>query len=299
MKAASRIDALVRLDASMEDRSRVLRSVVAAAAIAFALEVAIDAWLGDAPDVADVVALLILYPIIVLVALGLGWWLGTRTWPRRGVRVTRRMLRRRIRANREMMFICDRPDRGRSLARSVWEVVGFCAGASLAVIGLALSLGAGAVLVSLLTATLPIASVWAAFLLVPYWLLARLGVRTVDPVRWLVQPLSLRYAERMKLSNGALVLLGLGAMFSALFRTGLSGAAAFEQAMLAALRIVTSILVIAAAAVAYYQRRERALAHALELEAIEMGVRDGRGMSDGDFLPRLPKGGSGGFTPRS
>lgn len=276
----------MKLDTAMEERSYVLRTVVIAAAIAFVLDTALTA-LSRPIRASDVLALLILYPITVGFYLALGWWLGNRAWPKRGSALTRRIIRRRIRS-KKLIFICDRPDAPRSLTRRIWEVVGFSAG--LSVLGIAIvqlfelnALVSGPILFLLL-----LGSVWGAFVIVPYWMLSRLGLRTIDPLRWTIIPIGRRYAERAKLSNGVFVLAGAGALFNILFRSGASGVDAVAGALTVVVRTIASILVIAAAAVAFYQRNEHALNHSLEIEAIEMGVRDGRGMSDGDFLPRLP-----------
>lgn len=270
----------------MEDRTRVLRVVFVAAAIAFALDSALAA-LADGITFVEIAARLVLYPISVLLSLGLGWWLGSRAWPKRGGALTRRLIRRRI-AAKKLIFICDRPDAPRSLPRRIWEVVGFSAGASVLGFAIIRLVEPPAAIEAPLLFFLPLVTLWGSFVIIPYWMLARLGLRTIDPLRWTIIPVGRRYAERAKVSNGALVLLGAGALFNILFRAGASGQEAVVGALAVVLRTVVSILVIAAAAVAYYHRREFGLSHELEMESIAMGVRDGRGMSDGDFLPRLP-----------
>lgn len=270
-----------------ERRRDVARIVAVAALLSFGIEVFLESLVGTL-TVGEAVARLLAYPIAVAFFWAVGWWLGTRTWPRRGARLLRRALRRRIRDTRALLFLSDRPDRRLPLWRRVWEVVGFSAGLTLLVTSTLLLLDAPAGLILLLAGLLPGLTLWASFLLVPYWLFSRLGVRVVDAVRWLVLPLSRRYADRLKLSNGALVVLGLGATVNATLRAGASGGEAVAGSLVTALRIVGSVLIVAAAAVAYYMKDERALVHTLEREAVEMGLRDGRGMSDGDFLPRLP-----------
>ncbi|HET6403919.1 MAG TPA: hypothetical protein VFH78_04680 [Candidatus Thermoplasmatota archaeon] len=274
----------MKLDTAMEDRTRVLQTVVAAAAIAFALDTALAAIAGPL-GAADVLGRLVGYAILVPLYLAIGWWLGTRAWPKRGAALTRRIIRRRI-ALKRLIFICDRPDAPRSLPRRIWEVVGFAAG--LSVLGIAALMLVRETVDGLLVLLMPLAALWGAFVIIPYWMLSRLGLRTVDPVRWTIIPIGRRYAERARVSNGALVLLGAGALFNILFRAGASGTEAVAGALAVVLRTIITVLVIAAAAVAYYHRHEFALARKLEAECIEMGVRDGRGMSDGDFLPRLP-----------
>ena len=276
----------VKLDTAMEERSYVLRTVVAASAIAFGLDTLLTVPVGELTARA-VLFRLGGYSLLLPVFIAFGWWFGTRTWPNHGSRITRSLIRRRI-ASKKLIFICDRPDAPRRLTRRIWEVVGFSAGA--AVIGFAIVtlVSPPTAIARAILTTLPFVTLWGAFAIVPYWQLSRLGLRTIDPLRWTIIPIGRRYAERAKVSNGALVLLGAGAFFNILFRTGASGIEALTGALVAVLRTVVIILVIAAAGVAYYHRGEFSRSHALELEAIQMGVRDGRGMSDGDFLPRLP-----------
>lgn len=276
----------MKLDTAMEDRTRVLQTVAAAAGIAFALDLLL-LRLQRPVGAGEIIARLVVYPITVLFYLAIGWWLGRRAWPKRGTALTRSLIRRRI-ASKKLIFICDRPDARRNLLRRIWEVVGFSAG--LVLFGLAIirffelnALVSGPLLFILIIGTL-----WGAFAIIPYWQLSRLGLRTIDPVRWTIIPIGRRYAERARLSNGFFVVIGAGAVFNILIRSGASGLDAVAESLTLVLQTVVSILVIATAAVAFYHRTEFALSHKLELEAIEMGVRDGRGMSDGDFLPRLP-----------
>lgn len=276
----------MKLDTAMEDRTRVLRTVAAAAGIALALDIVLDALQGPV-EAGTVLGLVLFYVILTPVFLAVGWWLGTRAWPKRGTALTRSLIRRRI-AAKKMIFICDRPDARRSLPRRIWEVVGFSAGISIMGIALNQLLSPPPLGQLFLLTLLPLLTLWGAFAIVPYWQLSRLGLRTIDPLRWTIIPIGRRYAERARLSNGALVLLGAGAFVNVLFRAGATGLDAVSSVIAVVIRTVASILVIAAAAVAYYHRGEFARSHALELEAIQMGVRDGRGMSDGDFLPRLP-----------
>jgi hypothetical protein len=267
-----------------EDRTLVARAIAVAALISFVIE----SILLTTPTATGIVSRLIVYPVAIVFFWGAGWWLGTRTWPRRGARLMRASLRRRLRRKHALVFLSDRPDRRLPLPRRIWEVVGFSAGSTLLVTSTLLIFDApsGAVLAA--TGLMPILTLWGSFILVPYWLYSRLGLRSVDAMRWLVLPLSGSYADRLKLSNGALVLLGIGATFNATLRAGASGGEAAADAVVTALRIVASVLIVAAAAVAYYAKDERVLSHTLELEAVAMGIQDGRGMSDGDFLPRLP-----------
>lgn len=265
-----------------EDRRIVIRTVLAAAALAFALETLLEGW-----DPLLLVGRLVVYPISVAIFWTIGWWLGTRTWPRRGRKLARARLVSAMKARREVLFISDRPDRNASILRRVWEAVAFAAGASVLVASILIILGfTRGNLLALATAFMLVAA-WAGFILVPYWLFARMGMRHVDAVRWLILPLSRRYADRMRLSNGALILIALGAMINASLRTGATVEQAVVSGTLYIVQMVALVLVIAATGVAYYLRKERGLVKELEAEAIGMGIRDARGMSDGDFLPGL------------
>lgn len=225
------------------------------------------------------------------VGFGIGWWLGTRTWPRRGRPLTSRVLRRMLRArSRPFMVVTDRPDRSPSRWRRVLEVVAFSAGTAVILTAVLVTLGAAALLAGALGAVILLLSLWGSFALVPYWSATRMGLRVVDPVRWTVTPVSRRYADRLRLSNGAILLIALGVFVNLAVRAGYSQDQALVQGIVAVASIVASVLVIAATAVAYYATREHALVREMEAEAVAMGVRDGRGMSDGDFLPRLPPG---------
>lgn len=276
----------MKLDTAMEERSYVLRTVAVASAIAFVLDTLLTVPVGDL-HAGTVFGRLVGYTLSIPIFLGIGWWLGTRTWPKRGSQLTRALIRRRI-ASKKLIFICDRPDAPRRLTRRIWEVVGFSAGASVIGVAIVTLVAPPLGVANAVTILLPLVTLWGAFVIVPYWMLSRLGLRTIDPLRWTIIPIGRRYAERAKVSNGILVLAGTGALFNILFRAGASNLEAITGALSVVLRTVVGILVIAAAGVAYYHRGEFARSHSLEVEAIEMGVRDGRGMSDGDFLPRLP-----------
>ncbi|HEX2021228.1 MAG TPA: hypothetical protein VHH36_00830 [Candidatus Thermoplasmatota archaeon] len=258
-----------------------LAPVLGAAALALGIEIALQ----PPRNGLELVSRLVGYPVVVGLFVLIGRWLGLRTWPRRGRRMARRLMARAARdPKRPIVFLTDRPDGDLSIPRRVLEVVGFAAGSSIIVAAVLSLFGVATIFAS----TLLLPALWGSFLLVPYWSFARLGIRQVDPVRWLVQPMSRRYADRLRLSNGALLLIAVGVLFNFAFRAGASGDQALVQAIVDTLRISTSALVVAASAVAYYARDERALLKAMEEDALRAGIRDGRGMSDGDFLPRVP-----------
>lgn len=270
-------------DASTREKG-VRNTVLAAAAIAFLIELA----LAPPANLFALLGRLVVYPVGVGIYFLIGRWLGTRTWPRRGRRIARQMLVRQLRDKRHILFLSDRPDFEARTARRVWEVLGFAVGGSVIIASVLIIAGLRSTNLAALAVSFMLLTMWASFLLVPYWLFARLGVRHVDAVRWLILPLSRRYADRLRLSNGALLLIGLGAMVNATVRSGLSQDDAIVLGLRTLVQIVVSVLVIAATGVAYYTRNERALVRELEAEAIELGVRDGRGMTDGQFLPGLP-----------
>lgn len=218
-----------------------------------------------------------------------GLWLGRRTWPRRGRRLARHLLRRALRSKKTgIVLLTDRPDFPLSLRRRIIEVVGFAAGSIVILTAVLTFLGIGPGLVLATSGLLILLALWGCFIVVPYWVFGRMGMRQVDPVRWLIQPLSRRYADRMRLSNGLLLLVALGAVVNLGVRAGQSGAAALVDGVTFVGHVVAAVLVAAAVGVAAYVHRENALVKDFEEEAVAMGLRDGRGLSDDDFLPRLP-----------
>lgn len=272
------------LSAAWRERIAIARTVAPAVALAYALDIALtDTTLRQS------LGLLGAYVLLFVTYFFIGRWFGKYTWTKRGKAFSRWVLKRRVRKEKAFLFLSDRPDRTFTTLQRVWEVVGFAAGTTVIITTIPQLVGASVPFATTIALLLPIVATWAAFFLVPYWLFARLGFRIVEPVRWLILPLSRRYADRLKLSNGALALIALGAVFNVTFRAGAPGGAAVEEAIVLVLRNVAVVVVIAATAVAYYNREERRIAHELELESLQFGIRDGRGMSDGDFLPRLPK----------
>ncbi|MFA5862068.1 MAG: hypothetical protein WDA16_10280, partial [Candidatus Thermoplasmatota archaeon] len=147
-------------------------------------------------------------------------------------------------------------------------------------------IGAPSGLVNASLGIFTLVALWASFLLVPYWVFGRMGLREVDHERWLVQPMSRRYADRLRLSNGALLLVAFGGIVNLAFRAGASPNVAIFEGVQRVGRVIAAVLVIAATAVAFYLRREHDLVLDLEAEAIRDGVRDGRGLTDREFLPK-------------
>lgn len=266
----------------------VVRPVLAAAGIAFALDLAL------APPTSVLGGALRAIPtsVAVLFAYLVGRWLGKRTWPKRGRKLARALLRERAADPKRILFLSERPDFEARHWRRTWEVVGFAAGGSVILAAVLVFAGLRGGSLSAISTVLVLGMMWLAFLLVPYWAFGQLGIRQVDATRWLVLPLGKRYADRMKLSNGALLLLGIGAAFNIGYRAGATQEQAFMDGIRTVAGIVASVLVMAATAVAYYERDERKLLAQLEGDALAAGIRDGRRMADEDFLPRLapPKG---------
>lgn len=264
---------------------RVLGTVVAAASLAFLIEVLLD----PPQSVLNLFGRLIGLPLVAFIAFLFGRWLGTRTWPKRGRRVARYALKRALKdKGTHLLFLSDRPDVKPRLWQRTFEIVGFSAGSAVVVTTILALAGFGAGGVTAFASTFTIVTLWLSFVLVPYWAFARMGLRQVDAVRWLVLPLSRRYADRLRLSNGALLIIALGATINLAFRAGASGDEALISGLVTVARLTASTLVVAATGAAYYARHEHRLARELEAEALELGVRDGRGMTDGEFLPRLP-----------
>lgn len=272
----------------LEDSPRRRQQLVATVALAvlgdFVLQSIVDTEQRNVAFGLRLLAFAVVAAFWVLV----GWYLGRRAWRKRGHGLARYLLRRTLtRKAPPLVFLTDRPDFQFSLARRLWEVVGLAAGTVVilvAVLSLAgsgfLALLAGSVVGLLL-------ALWACFVLVPYWVFGHMGLRRVDAVRWLVQPMSRRYAERLRLSNGVLLLIAFGATIQLAFRAGASPTQAVLDGITIVGHTVASVLIAAAAALAFYVHDEHALVRQLEREALEMGVKDGRGMTDGEFLPRV------------
>lgn len=258
-------------------------------AIAVAVDFVFELTVGTATT-SSPLARVIGFGIAAVIFYLIGRFLGTSTWPKRGRKLARLILRYNTRkANHPTIFLSDRPDVTISITRRIVEVVGFAA-------GLALLFAVGLTFTPISTPSLEatagiftLIALWGSFILVPYWLFGRMGLRQIDPVRWLIQPMARRYADRMRLSNGALILVAFVAIFNVAYRAGDSQNEAIQEAFLVLIRVTMSVLIVAVTAVAYYVRGERALLLEVEEEALRMGIVDGRGMSDGDFLPRLPK----------
>jgi hypothetical protein len=266
-----------------------LRAVVGPVLLAVLADFALDLLLQPAGSFLELVARAVSFAIGASFAFLIGRWLGTRTWPRRGRKLTRRVLARMLRAkNNPLLVLTDRPDRAPKRWRRVLEVVGFAAGVSVILVAVLPVLGVPPALVRGFAGLFVLLALWGSFTLVPYWTAIRMGLRVVDPVLWTVTPVSRRYADRLRLSNGALVLIALGVFVNLAIRAGASQEGALVAGVSTVTTTVASILVIAATAVAYYSTREHAVVREMEAEAIAMGVRDGRGLSDGDVLPRLP-----------
>lgn len=270
---------------------RFLEGVRAPILVAVALAFLADLALQPPTHALEVVARALAFGVVAAVQVLFGMFLGARAWPKRGVRLARLIVKRAARAEKKpLIFLTDRPDTTIHLGRRLLEIVGFAAGASVVLAAVLPFLGIAGVNVFALAGLLTLFTLWACFLLVPYWLFGRMGLRQVDAVRWIVEPVSRRYADRMKLSNGALLLVALGAAVNLAFRAGQSG----EDALIAGVRglvtLIASIFLIAASAAAFYMRKEKTLVKEFEQEVLAYGIRDGRGMTDGEFLPKLPKG---------
>lgn len=270
-------------------KPRVLEGVRAPLLLVVLTAFAFDLALQPPDHALEVVARAVGFAIVAPLYVLFGAWLGRRSWPRRGRRLARHVVKRAMRQEaRPLVFLTDRPDLQPHLGRRVLEVLGFAAGASVAVAATLPLFGFPAEGVFPLASLLSLVGVWASFILVPYWVFARMGLRKVDPVRWLVEPMSQSYANRLRLSNGALLIVAFGAFVNLAFRAGATGEAALVGGVQALVRLVASIFLIAATATVFYVDRERALTKEFEVEVLAYGIRDGRGMNDGDFLPRLP-----------
>lgn len=274
-----------RFEARFLSLAEVLGPVLVAALLAFVVELVVD----RPKSPAELAARLVGFPIAVLVAYLVGWWLGKRTWPKRGRALARNLVLRAVDdPRRPVLALTDRPDAQVSIARRVFEVVAFAAGSSVIVATALQIAGLSSTPLAIVASFSTLVAIWASFVLVPYWAFSRLGLRSVDPVRWLIEPMSRKYADRLRLANGALLLIAVGLAFNLAFRAGASGDEALRESVVTVLRIVASVLVVAATGVVHYSRGERALLRSFEEEALALGLKDARGMTDGEFLPRLP-----------
>lgn len=230
---------------------------------------------------------LVAFLVGALVAFLLGMFFGGVVWPRAGRRFSAYLLRRTMQgAHAPRVFLTDHADFDISVARRMLEVVGLVAGATVIVDVSLTFLGVATGTVNALSGTFTFVAFVAAFLLVPYWVFGRMGLRQVDRKRWLVQPLGRRYAQRLRLSNGALLLVAFGAIVNIAIRAGSTANVAIQDGVILVGRSIAVVLVTAASAVGYYLRVEHDLMVDLEGEAIRDGVLDARGMTDDEFLPR-------------
>lgn len=224
-----------------------------------------------------------------LIWMTIGWYLGRLAWPRLGKRLARSLLRRTLRAKvLPIVFLTDRSDFEFSMTRRLLEVLGFAAG-SVTILSVVLTLaGAEGGFVLATTGLILILALFGCVVLVPYWIFAHMGLRRVDPKRWIVEPLSRRYADRLRLSNGALLLVAFAAVINLAFRAGATQNEALTIGITTVGHIIAAVLVAAATALAVYVHDERKLIDDVEREALAMGIADGRGMTDADFLPQPP-----------
>ena|SRR5438067_1073439 len=274
-------------------RVRVWGPVLAAVAADFVLQTVLNP--GAADRGAALAVRVASFLIGAAVAVLIGWYLGTRAWPRRGRQLANVLLRRAMRAKtRPIVLLTDRPDFPLSVTRRLVEVVGFAAGSTIIAVAALTIAGFSTTGLDYGTPVFLLLALWSSFILVPYWVFGHMGLRQVDPVRWLVQPMSRRYADRLRLSNGALLLLALGMVFNLALRARESADIALVNGILVIAHVVASVLVTATTALVFYLRGEHALVREVEEEAVRDGIRDGRGMSDGDFLPKLPPRGNAG-----
>jgi hypothetical protein len=270
-------------------RVRVWGPVLLAVAADFLLQSALN---GGPPTErgARLVARIVGFLVAACLAVGYGWYLGARSWRRRGRQLANVLLRRAMRAKRKpVVLLTDRPDFRFSMTRRLFELVAFAAGSTVIVVASLSAIGLPTGLVDALTFVTVVAALWASFILVPYWVFGHMGLRQVDRERWLVQPMSRHYAQRLRLSNGALLLVAFGTTFNLAFRSRASTEAAVLNGVLDIAHVVATVLVAATTALAVYVRAEPELILEVEDEAIRDGIRDGRDMTDEQFLPRLPR----------
>lgn len=269
-------------------RVRVWGPVLLAVAADFVLQTLLDPS-GPSEHGARLVRRVVGFLVVALLAVGFGWFLGTQSWRKRGQELANHLLRRTMRAKtRPLVFLTDRADFRLSMARRLLEVVGFAAGSTVIAVAALSVAGLPNRFVDIVTPVLVIVALWSSFILVPYWVFGHMGLRQVDAAKWLVQPMSRRYADRLRLSNGALLLIALGMTFNLAFRAQASADVALINGVLDIAHVVATVLVSATTALAFYLRDENALIVEVEEEAARDGIRDGRGLTDDEFLPKVP-----------
>ncbi len=216
--------------------------------------------------------------VSLLVSIGVGAWMGRRVWAVRGDRLARRLLVRYAHPERHDLVLTGRPDFRVTTRRRVWEATVFVA--SLQVLAfLVLGSFIPTLVVALPAFVFLVGSTFAAVLLVPHWVFARLGLRRVDRARFTVEPVTRVYSDRLRLSRGGLVVIVLGVGGAIIRRAGLDDV---QAAVTLASLIVDAIaytLVATVAAVAFYSREEPLVASTVARHAISLGARDGRGES--------------------
>lgn len=219
-----------------------------------------------------------------LIAYFLGWYLGASVWPRHGGTVARKLLESYAKnPERGELVMTGRPEFHRTAARRIWEASALMA--SLSVLYVLVTRYFVALPGTLAGSVLALVAIaYLSIFLVPHWSFARLGLRRVDRARFIVQPLTRDYSDRLKLSNGALVVLVLGAGGFILRQKGATDAEAMTQMVALALITIPFILLLAASAVAHYQRRERVVLDSLARDAVRLGYRDARGENEADIF---------------
>lgn len=234
-------------------------------------------------------AFLVLDSVLVALSLVVGRWIGRRLWPRHGLALTRRLLRGYAKTHeRGDLLLTGRSEFVQSMRRRIFEATALIAGLNLLLVfAVAPFLPVtGRVATGILPLVL---TIYLTVALVPHWTFARLGLRRVDHARFMVSPLTREYSDRLRISNGAVVLLALGIGGFVLRQQGATDVQAGQQIVSSGLTIVLLSVILVATAVAFYQREETGVVEAAAREAIAMGFRDGRGESEGELAAKLTR----------
>ena len=269
-------------------------TVVVAAALAFALELVLDPPAGQRAVTLRGVGFVFGAGVAYLI----GWFLGARVWPRRGEQLALRLLQTRLkvrRAERLRVYLTGRRDFRQSTPRRILEVIAIAGGGPIIVLAVLALVGVGEATQAAVAGPLALIGLYASFLLSPYWVFSRMGVREVDTVQWTIRRMSRSYADRLRLSNGALLVLALTLTITLAYRAGADREEALLGGLLTVARLTASVLVVAAAGVTHHLRAEPAMTERLEAAALAAGVIDARTMLEAEFLPSST--GTGNGTP--
>lgn len=222
-----------------------------------------------------------------LVAFLVGRALGKSFWPVAGARLSRRLLATYAkRPEHGDLVMTGRPEFRATRAKRVFETSALVAAILVLYVEVARTFvplsGTALFFVPALVATLLL-----TVALVPHWAFAALGFRRLDRARFIVKPLTRDYSDRLRLSNGALVVLVIAISGVVLRQAGATDVQVFIEILQLILSIIPATVVLAASAVAFYARREPRVLEQMARDAISVGFYDARGENETEILAHL------------